>query len=176
MLNKELRLMKSKKVITIATLVGVLLFVHYSINAAPLISDSNYAYIANMKWYKSFDEGKAVAQKENKPMLVYFWAVWCQYCEKLHTEVYSAPEISSLLKEQFVLVSVDLDSNRADAQKFGVAYPPHLIFATSSGDIIFRIPGYLPKEELLPVLSDIAEGHKKLVGLEGLPNTQRVQQ
>ncbi len=165
--------MKSKKLITIAAMVGVLLFLHYSINAAPLISDSNYAYVANMKWYKSFEEGKAVAEKENKPMLVYFWAIWCQYCEKLHTEVYSSPEVSSLLKEQFVLVSVDLDSNRGDAQKFGVSYPPHLIFATSSGDIIFRIPGYLPKEELLPVLSDIAEGHKRLLAeLGNLPQTQ----
>jgi thioredoxin-related protein len=166
--------MKPKKTITLAVMAVVVLFVYYSINAAPLVSDEEYTYIAGLSWYKTYDEGAKVAGEQGKPMLVYFWAIWCKFCEKLHTEVYPDPEVSKYLREDFVLVAVDLDENREDAQRFGVQYPPHLIFFSSKGEIITRIPGFVPKEGLLPVLEKIAEGHASKVEIptEELPQTR----
>lgn len=164
--------MKSKKVISIAALVVVILFVYYSINAAPLISDSNYTYISGMRWYQTYEKGLEVAAKENKPIFIYFWAIWCTYCEKLHTEVYPDPAVSKVMKENFVLVAVDLDTNRGDADKFGVAYPPHLLFLTPKGEIITRIPGYLPTSQLYPILSSVAQGYQQeLPVFEELPHS-----
>ena len=54
-------LMRPKKVLTIATLTALVLFVYYAANAAPLISDSNYTYLSGMRWYKSYDEGAHAA-------------------------------------------------------------------------------------------------------------------
>ncbi len=159
--------MNQKKIISIAATVMVALFVYYSTNAAPLISDKNYTYISGMRWYQTYDKGQEIAAQENKPMLVYFWAIWCTYCEKLHTEVYPDPEVSSLLTEHFVLVAVDLDTNRDDASKFGVSYPPHLLFLTPDGEIITRIPGYVPTDQLLTILRSISEGHEQQVPLSG---------
>lgn len=148
--------MDSRKLITIVMLCITVLFIYYSMNAAPLISDEKYTYIAGLKWYKSYDEGLAVALEQNKPMLVYFWAIWCQYCEKLHTSVYPDKEVSRLLSEKFVLVAVDLNENKKDVQRFSVQYPPHLIFLTPQSEIIMRIPGYIPKDDFLGVLNQIA--------------------
>ncbi len=164
--------MKPKKIISIAALITVALFIYYSINAAPLISDSNYTYISGMKWYKTYDKGLEVAATENKPIFIYFWAIWCTYCEKLHTEVYPNPEVSKVIQEHFVRVAVDLDTNKADAEKFGVSYPPHLLFLTPDGKIITRVPGYVPASQLLPILSGIAEGHQQgLPVFEELPHS-----
>lgn len=167
--------MKPKKAITILMLIGIVLFIYYSTSAAPLISDANYTYISGMKWYNTYDAGRNISIEENKPMLVYFWAIWCQYCEKLHTEVYPDPEISKILTEDFVLVAVDMDVNRDDAQKFGVQYPPYLIFFTPSGEITTRIPGYVSAGDLLPLLTQIKnlsmpEAHIKIHG--DLPQTR----
>jgi thiol-disulfide isomerase/thioredoxin len=74
----------TKKLITIAMLVVTVFFVYYSVNAAPLIDDGNYTYIAGMKWYNTYETGLEVAKAQNKPMLVYAWAIWCKFCEKLH--------------------------------------------------------------------------------------------
>jgi len=164
--------MKPKKVLSIAAVVTVAIFIYYSINAAPLISDSEYTYISGMKWYQTYEKGLEVAQAENKPIFMYFWAIWCTYCEKLHTEVYPDPEVSNILQEHFVLVAVDLDSNRGDADKFGVSYPPHLLFLTMDGEQITRVPGYIPKDQLVPILSSIAQGHQQqLQILEDLPHS-----
>lgn len=164
--------MKSKKVISIAALCTVAIFVYYSINAAPLISDSEYTYISGMKWYQTYEKGLEVAAEENKPIFLYFWAIWCTYCEVLHTEVYPDPEVSKVLQEDFVLVAVDLDTNREDANKFGVSYPPHLLFLTKDGEEITRIPGYVPKTTLLPILSSVVLGHQQQFQiLEDLPHS-----
>lgn len=144
--------MKPKKAITILALATALLFVYYSMNAAPLISDEKYTYISGMKWYRNYEDGRAAAAEQDKPVLVYFWAVWCKFCTTMHEEVYPDPEISKILKEDFVLVAVDLDENKIDARRFGVQYPPYLIFLNSKGEIITRVPGFASKEQLLSIL------------------------
>jgi thioredoxin-related protein len=151
--------MKTRKIITLTVLTIVVLFVYYSINAAPLVSDEEYTYISGVTWYKTYDEGTRIAREQGKPMFVYFWAIWCKFCEKLHTEVYPDPDISKILKEDLILVAVDLDENKEDARRFGVQFPPNLIFFTSEGEIITRISGFVPKKGLLPVLEKIVEGH-----------------
>lgn len=166
--------MKTKKTITIAVLAVVVLFIYYSINAAPLVSDEKYTYISGLSWYKTIDEGAEVAMEQGKPMLVYFWAIWCKFCEKLHTEVYPDPAVNKYLKEDLVLVAVDLDDNRKDAQRFGVQYPPHLIFFSPEGEIITRVPGYIPKEGLLPILEKISRDSAAKIDLPTaeLPQTR----
>ncbi|GBE19134.1 MAG TPA: thioredoxin family protein [Euryarchaeota archaeon] len=147
--------MQSKKAITLALLAVTVFFIYYSVNAAPLIDDGNYTYIAGMPWYNTYAKGLEAAQAENKPMLVYGWAIWCKFCEKLHTETYPDPRISSILNESFVRVAIDLDVNKEDASRFGISYPPKLIFLTSNGDEITNIPGYLPADRLLPILEQV---------------------
>jgi thioredoxin-related protein len=166
--------MTPRKIITIAVLVVVVLFVYYSINAAPLVSDEKYTYIADIKWYKTYDEGAKVARDTGKPMFLYFWAIWCKYCEKFHTEVYPDPEVSRYLKEEFVLVAVDLDENKEDAQRFGVQFPPHLIFLSPEGKIITRIPGFVQKDVLLSVMQKVVGGSSPELKLpeKELPQTK----
>lgn len=147
--------MHPRKTITILLAIGLLLFVYYSMSVAPVISDEKYTYISGLVWYNSFEEGQKVALEQDKPMLVYFWAIWCKYCEKLHTEVYPDPDINKILKEDFVLVAVDLDINTKDAQAFGVQYPPAEIFVTPEGDIIDRRGGYMPKDHFLITLDQV---------------------
>lgn len=163
--------MKPKKIMTLAFLVAALLFAWYSLASAPLISDESYTYISGLRWYKTVDEGLQVAKQQNKPALVYFWAIWCKYCEKLHKEVYPSAEINKMLREDFVLVAVDLDTNKQDARSFNVQYPPHLIFLSPEGRILTRIPGYLPKEELLPIMQQVKARREVNVSQE-LPQTK----
>lgn len=147
--------MHPKKTITILLAIGLLLFVYYSMNVSPVISDEKYTYISGLVWYNDFEEGQKVAVEQNKPMLVYFWAIWCKYCKEMHTEVYADPEINKILDEDFVLVAVDLDTNEEDAQAFGVWVPPAEVFVTPEGDTIYKIGGYTEKDNFLIILNQI---------------------
>ncbi len=150
--------MEQRKAITIIFLSIMLLFVYYAINAAPLLTDEEYTYLGDLKWYKTYEQGKTVAEETGKPMFLYFWTIWCPYCEKMQTEVFPQPEINRLLRENFVLIAIDMDVNKEDAKRFGVQYPPHELFLTPEGEIITRIPGYVPADSLLSVLRQVLEG------------------
>jgi len=165
--------MHPKKIITIGVLAVTVFFVYYSVNASPLIDDGEYTYISNIKWYNNYDEGLNAAQEQNKPMLVYFWAIWCQYCRGYHEEVYPDPEVKPILEEEFVLVAIDLDTNREDAQKFNAQYPPKLVFLDPGGGKITDLPGYVPKETFLPIIQQISTLFTTDVEIpEHLPRTE----
>ena len=166
--------MRYKKALTLTMLVVTMLFLYYSLSAAPLVSDSNYTYLGGLQWYNTYDEGLKVAVAENKPMLVYFWAIWCTWCEKMNTEVYPDKEVSAILKEDFILVAVDLDANKEDVRRFNVQYPPNEIFVSPKGEVITRIPGYVRKEDFLPILLQVRSSPAAEISLGGeLPQTRR---
>ena len=68
--------MRTKKAITLVVLVFVIAFLYTTVNNSVVLSDENYAYLSDYTWNKSLDDGMAISREENKPIFVYFWAVW----------------------------------------------------------------------------------------------------
>jgi len=137
--------------------------------------------LAAPKWYTDRDEAKAVAVKENKPLLVDFTGSdWCGYCIKLHAEVFDKPEFEAFAKN-YVLVELDFPSkkpqpaeekakNKATQTKFGVSgFPTVLLIDAKSGEAYGRQSGYGPGTgpkayiEKLSAFKNTAEGRAALV-------------
>ena len=137
--------------------------------------------LAGPKWYTDLDEAKAVAVKENKPLLVDFTGSdWCGYCIKLHAEVFDKPEFEAFAKN-YVLVELDFPSkkpqpaeekakNKATQTKFGVSgFPTVLLIDAKSGEAYGRQSGYGPGTgpkayiEKLSAFKNTAEGRAALV-------------
>ncbi|NOZ59123.1 MAG: thioredoxin family protein [Euryarchaeota archaeon] len=146
---------KTRRLLTLAALAAVVIFAYYAASATPVISDQNYTYIAELEWYNTYDAGAEAALKEKKPLMVYFWTIWCVYCEKYHKEVFSREDIRQILAQDFVRVAIDMDVNKEDTRRFNVAAPPHVIFMTYDGEIITRVPGYMPADEFKRVLLSV---------------------
>ncbi len=152
--------MKSKKLLTISTFIVIVAIAYATSTIAYTnfkLSDSEYAYLGGLVWHKSIDKALTIAKQENKPVMVYFWAVWCQFCEKFETETLPDPEITKILTNDYVLVAIDLDEDRATANKYGVSYPPYVIFLDKSGNIIERIPGFVEANSFLPIIIKIRD-------------------
>jgi thioredoxin-related protein len=147
--------MKTRKALTILVLIFVVSFLYLTIHSSVVLSDKNYAYISDYKWDKNLDNGLAIAKEENKPVFVYFWAVWCQYCEKFETQTLPDERVKQMLENDFVLVAVDLDDDRATAQRYGVSYPPHELFVDENGQIINRVGGYVDADYFYNVLQTV---------------------
>jgi len=137
--------------------------------------------LAAPKWFTDLDEAKAVAVKENKPLLVDFTGSdWCGYCIKLHAEVFDKPEFEAFAKN-YVLVELDFPSkkpqpaeekakNKATQTKFGVSgFPTVLLIDAKSGEAYGRQSGYGPGTgpkayiEKLSAFKNTAEGRAALV-------------
>lgn len=59
--------------------------------------------------FKDFDKGLAYAQKTNKPLMLDFTGHACVNCRKMEDYVWSDPNITRMLKEDVVLVSLYVD-------------------------------------------------------------------
>ncbi len=136
--------------------------------------------LAGPKWYTDLDEAKAVAAKENKPLLVDFTGSdWCGYCIKLHAEVFDKPEFEAFAKN-YVLVELDFPNkkpqpaeekakNKATQAKFGVSgFPTVLLLDAKTGEAYGRQSGYGPGSgpkayiEKLSAFKNTAEGRAAL--------------
>jgi uncharacterized protein YyaL (SSP411 family) len=62
-----------------------------------------------IRWYEWGEEAFAVAQRENKPILLDIGAVWCHWCHVMDRESYDNPELAQIINENFIAVKVDRD-------------------------------------------------------------------
>jgi uncharacterized protein YyaL (SSP411 family) len=62
-----------------------------------------------IRWHEWGEEAFAVAQRENKPMLLDIGAVWCHWCHVMDRESYDDPEVAAIVNEHFIAVKVDRD-------------------------------------------------------------------
>jgi len=62
--------------------------------------------------YKDFDEGVQAAKDQKKPILLDFTGWACVNCRKVEENVWSKPEIYSLLKNEYVLISLYVDDRK----------------------------------------------------------------
>jgi uncharacterized protein len=62
-----------------------------------------------VQWRPWGEAAFALAQSEDKPILLDIGAVWCHWCHVMDRESYEDPEIAGLINEHFVPVKVDRD-------------------------------------------------------------------
>lgn len=91
--------------------------------------------------------------KDDKPVLVDFWATWCPPCRAI------APTLDALAKEtagEATVAKVDVDENRALAVKHGVRNIPTLIIF-KNGKEVDRLVGVHPKSVIADRLAQAGQ-------------------
>ncbi len=155
--------MKTKKLLSILVLILIISFAYgsYSIALKDFkLSDTNNSYLAGLTWYRSaagLEKGFQIASQENKPVIVYFWAIWCQYCAKFQTDTLGNPQVKKILEEDYVLVAMDLDVDTDMKYKYGVSAPPYVLFLDGNGNVLKRIPGAVDAYDFLPIVTQVRD-------------------
>jgi uncharacterized protein YyaL (SSP411 family) len=90
------------------------------------LSRASSAYLRSamhqpIQWHEWGEEAFAVAQRENKPMLLDIGAVWCHWCHVMDRESYDNPEIAQVINERFIAVKVDRDERPDIDSRYQVA-------------------------------------------------------
>ncbi len=72
-------------------------------------------------WHEWGEEAFAIAQREDKPVLLDIGAVWCHWCHVMDRESYDSPEIAQIINERFVAVKVDRDERPDIDSRYQIA-------------------------------------------------------
>ncbi len=99
------------------------------------------------------------------PVVIDFWADWCQPCKQL------SPILERLAEEyagKFVLAKIDVDSNQMLFQQFGVQGIP-AVFAVIAGQALPLFQGAAPEPQVRQVLDQLIEAAEQRFGIVGAP-------
>jgi thioredoxin-related protein len=109
-------------------------------------------------WFTNFEEAKAIAEKENKYILLNFsGSDWCAPCIKMKQEVFESKTFLSMAEKQLTLVRADfprlkknqltkeqIKHNEALAEKYNPKGKfPLTLLLESNGKIIKEWDGYV---------------------------------
>ncbi len=97
---------------------------------------------------ESYQQGLSEAERENKPLLLFFTAQWCHYCHQMAGEAFTNPQVVGL-SEKFVCVLVDADSAPDVCQHFHVSAYPTVLFVSPQGVALNRIEGKRPGHQVM---------------------------
>jgi thiol-disulfide isomerase/thioredoxin len=92
-------------------------------------------------WFDgSVEEGFAAAKAHDKPIFLYWGAVWCPPCNQIKAVVFPSPDVAELLKA-VVPIFLDGDTERAQiwADRLHVSGYPSMLLLDSSGAEILRL-------------------------------------
>jgi len=100
------------------------------------------SYEAEVAWFEgTVEEAFAVAAEEDRPVFLYWGAVWCPPCHYLKTKIFQRPEFIER-SGNFVMVYLDGDSERAQVygEQFGTRGYPTVIIFGADGEERMRMP------------------------------------
>lgn len=110
-----------------------------TVNSTAAGSSDEHGF-ANL-WFKgSVEEAFIAAKEQNKPIFLYWGAVWCPPCNEMKSTVFNQTEFAELMK---LAIPVYLDGDSENAQVWGEMFNaagyPTMIFLTAEKQEIMRI-------------------------------------
>src|SRR5512138_2786220 len=107
-------------------------------------------------------EYEVLSYSQNVPVVVEFWATWCQPCKTL------SPMLERLTEEaggSFRLARVDVDSNPNLALRYGVRSVP-TVKAISQGQVVGEFAGLQPEARVRDFLARLAPPSEASLAIE----------
>src|SRR6266850_1966270 len=104
-------------------------------------------------WRTDVDAAFAEAKSSNKPIFLYWGAVWCPPCQQVKSTIFKRPEF---IERTRLVIPVYLDGDSPSAQayadRFGVVGYPTVVILRADGAEITRLPGGADADLYMSVL------------------------
>lgn len=129
-------------------LITSILTINFTACGQNVSDQSSVTDLDNNAWFTNFNDAKAKAIKEQKPMLIDFTGSdWCGWCIKLDEEVFSQADFQEFASDSLVLVEIDFPKNKVQseelkvqnkalAKKYSIRGYPTILLLTPEAELI----------------------------------------
>jgi len=125
-----------------------------SLIVAELSVSNGLAAPFDVRWETRLGPAAALSRETGKPILLEFWAAWCEACKGMDEDVYSDPVVAQAMTKTLP-VRVDIDREPAIARRYGVSATPTFLLVDAEGDELFRFTGRIERTPLLELLREL---------------------
>ena len=118
--------------------------------------------------HSSWEEVKAKAAKENKPIFVDAYTTWCGPCKWMSKNTFPQKEVGDYMNANFVSVKMDMEKGEGIEfrKKYEVNVFPTLLYFSPADELIHKGVGGMDAEGLLALSKDAIDPAKQLMGLQ----------
>jgi thiol:disulfide interchange protein len=92
-----------------------------------------------IKWY-SLTEGLEIARRENKPILLFIYAAWCDKCQRMEKKVFSNKEVMPLIIENFIAVKMNPEVDSAYFKSDKILNRKYFLKEVTPGRLAIMVP------------------------------------
>lgn len=113
-----------------------------------------------LDWVNTETAGLEIAKREDKLLMLDFYASWCAACNELDHKTYADPGVAAKL-DNYVNVKLDFtrssETTKALTEKYQIPGLPVVIFMDAEGTILKRLTGFVGPEEMLTILDEVEQ-------------------
>lgn len=141
-----------KNIFTAALTVTLLFF----LTSSPVLSTESSAD-NELTWQGWSDDLFQTAKEQDKFVILDLEAIWCHWCHVMEETTYKDKEVVRLLKQKYITVRVDQDSNPDLLARYGdYGWPATIVFAPDGSEIVKR-RGYINPHFMASLLQAIID-------------------
>ena len=126
----------------------------------------------HIDWRPWTPETFALAQSQDRPVLLSISAAWCYWCHVMDETTYSDPDVQAVIRQHFIAVRVDNDHRPDLNSRYNVGGWPTTAFLTPHGGLIGGAT-YLPPDQFLAMMGELQDAYRadKPAPLHASPRT-----
>ena len=112
----------------------------------------------HLNWVYGEAEGLEKAKREDKLVMLDFYASWCVACKELDHQTYADPEVAARL-DNYVNIKLDFtrttETTEALTEKYQIPGLPVVIFMDADETVLKRFTGFVDAEKMIGILDEI---------------------